>query len=152
MLSLIFSYPIFSILSKEGTKAVVLFCYYLKWGVWHLSYNPKVTLDQFLPFSAPKIFPEILCPHLQNPPPGLGMVYRPPWREGWHLCWFAPRLPGTFIDRDRCQQGESNKLISLDNLSQKWVDVSEEKEKKKIWSVSAVPQLILFFFKIIYQP
>lgn len=115
----------------------------------------EVVLAQSLKFSAAKIFPDdtmkLLLSHFPNSSLHLGIFSGLHWAEGWHLYWFAPKLPATCIDRSRCQQGETNKLILLDDLSQMWIEVSRKKEKgRKIWPLPAMPYSFCFLQD--YQP
>lgn len=133
----------------------VFFYYYLQMRSLMPIIKSEVVLAQSLKFSAPKIFPDtvkLLLSHFPNSPLPLGIFSGLDWGEGWHLYWFAPKLPVACIDRGRCQQGETNKFILLDDLSQMWIEVSEEiKRRGERYGLSLLCHNHSIFFQD-YQP
>ena len=64
----------------------------------------------------------------------------------------APKQPSTRINRDRCLQGKTNKLILPDHLSQMCIDIPRGKEKEvKRFDLSLLCHNPLYFSEINYM-
>ena len=75
---------------------------------------------------------KLLFPDPPNPLPDPGILSG---SLGGELMLTCTHVARGCTDRDRCQQGETNKLILPDDLSQMWTEVSEGRQS---WGKDAV--------------